>query len=280
MKNSLFFLIKRSLVFILYLLIHTAIIAYTIDSNNPYYIHLPDDGTREMATSADAFREQYLKSVDYTFNSATPGFIRKTVTNTRAYNHPEGKHIVVADYTYRWIDLGTPMETGNPLDLVVDGGNKAFFTVQMDKNILAYTRDGRFRVDFENRLVTLSGNYPVLGKNGIITIENQRDIEFTASGGVYVDGNLVDYLVITVFENFEDMNRYLHNLNGSFFTLTKQVPVLEGPEHYKVYQYQIKQSNAFQSHESWMIQRAHQGTVNSAFKLIEMNQLFYNSQNN
>ncbi len=68
----------------------------------------------------------------------------------------------------RWdqprIDLrqGALVETGRPLDLAIAGN--AFFAVQTPDGI-EYTRDGRFQLDAQRRLVTADG-YPVLGEQG------------------------------------------------------------------------------------------------------------------
>ena len=267
----------KILFFSLSFLLLNAVWCHALTEETPYFTDLPDDGTREIATAAEAFRQHYQKSVDYTVNVSTPGFIRKSVNNTREFNAKEGKHIVVADYNYKWIDLGATMETGRPLDMVVDGDNRAFFTVQLHSDLIAYTRDGRFRVDFEGRLVTLAGNYPVLGKNGFITIEDQIDVEVSGTGGIYVNGAFVDHLLITVFENFEDMNRHLDNLSGTFFTLDKEIPIEEGFDKYKIMQYHSRQSNAFKAFDSWFYKQAHKGCVTGTYKLIETSRQLYNA---
>jgi flagellar basal-body rod protein FlgG len=53
---------------------------------------------------------------------------------------------------------GSLLSTGNPLDLAISGNG--FFTVQMPDGTNAYTRDGSFKVDSSNILVTSDG-YPL-----------------------------------------------------------------------------------------------------------------------
>ncbi|MGB5211124.1 MAG: flagellar basal-body rod protein FlgG [Gammaproteobacteria bacterium] len=57
--------------------------------------------------------------------------------------------------TEKLFTQGNVMETGNPLDVMVQG--RGFFQVLMPDGDLAYTRDGSFAVDSEGRLVTANG---------------------------------------------------------------------------------------------------------------------------
>lgn len=50
---------------------------------------------------------------------------------------------------------GAHLQTGNPLDVLIDG--PGFFQVLLPDGGLAYTRDGSFRIDSEGRLVTSNG---------------------------------------------------------------------------------------------------------------------------
>jgi len=60
--------------------------------------------------------------------------------------------------TSRDFSQGSLSNTGNPLDLAING--QGFFQVQMADGSTAYTRDGAFQVDANGQLVTSSG-YPV-----------------------------------------------------------------------------------------------------------------------
>ncbi|MDD5724119.1 MAG: flagellar hook-basal body protein [Syntrophales bacterium] len=110
----------------------------------------------------------------------------------------------VADYSQ-----GTIQRTGNVLDLAIEG--EGFFTIQTERGN-AYTRDGRFLVDGEGKLVTLSGDC-VLGKSGAISLEGDT-IEFSQAGAVIVDGAEVDALNIVNFENPSALSR----LGGSLYS--------------------------------------------------------------
>ena len=104
---------------------------------------------------------------------------------------------------------GTIQSTGNVLDLAIEGDG--FFTIQTDSGD-AYTRDGRFQMDGEGKLVTLSGDY-VLGRSGVISFEGDT-IEFDKEGAVIVDGVEVDVLKIVRFESPSALNKLGEGLYG------------------------------------------------------------------
>ncbi len=81
--------------------------------------------------------------------------------------------------TSRDFSQGSLSQTGNPLDLAING--QGFFQVQMADGTTAYTRDGAFQVDANGQLVTASG-YPV---NPAITIPaNAQTITIGKDGTV------------------------------------------------------------------------------------------------
>ncbi len=81
--------------------------------------------------------------------------------------------------------------TGNPLDVAAAGNT--FFVVQGPGGELL-TRNGTFRLNVENQLVTQNG-YPVLGQGGTITIPpNTASITVTLDGVVQADGQEVGRL--------------------------------------------------------------------------------------
>ena len=60
---------------------------------------------------------------------------------------------------YKLFTQGTFQNTGNDLDLVVEGNG--FFQVQQPNGTTAYTRDGGFKMDTQGRIVTSDG-YPLI----------------------------------------------------------------------------------------------------------------------
>ena len=74
--------------------------------------------------------------------------------------------------------------TDNPLDLAIDG--PGFFAVLTETGEVAYTRDGRLRVDAEGYLATLDGLL-VLGATGPIYVGDGRPV-IDSQGQVWVEG--------------------------------------------------------------------------------------------
>ena len=88
-----------------------------------------------------------------------------------------------------YIDMapGSVQQTGNPLDVTIDGN--AYFVVQTQRG-QRYTRNGAFQVNGAGQLVTTTGDR-VLGTGGPITFQNtDHDINISQSGIITVrEGN-------------------------------------------------------------------------------------------
>lgn len=64
-------------------------------------------------------------------------------------------HGVKSVSTTKIFSQGDFVNTGNPLDIVIEG--EGFFQIQMPDGSTAYTRDGAFKIDGEGRMVTSQG---------------------------------------------------------------------------------------------------------------------------
>jgi flagellar basal-body rod protein FlgF len=85
--------------------------------------------------------------------------------------------------TYRDFSQGPLQQTGNPLDVAVNGGG--FFAVQTAAGE-RYTRDGKFHISNTGQLVTAAGD-AVLGTGGpIVFQQTDHDIAISADGTVTV----------------------------------------------------------------------------------------------
>jgi len=81
--------------------------------------------------------------------------------------------------TFHDFEKGPLQQTGNPLDISVEGD--VFFTVQSsDGQGERYTRNGSFQIDTQGRLATADGR-PVLGESGVIQLDPQ-DPSISVSG--------------------------------------------------------------------------------------------------
>jgi flagellar basal-body rod protein FlgF len=101
--------------------------------------------------------------------------------------------------TARDFSQGRESETGNPLDLAIEG--EGFFVVGSPTGEL-YTRNGRFRADENGQLVTEHG-MPVLTSNGGPIFFSPADTEITVSrdGIVSTENGEIGRLRIVRFEN-------------------------------------------------------------------------------
>lgn len=88
--------------------------------------------------------------------------------------------------TYRSFSEGNISDTGNRLDLAIDG--QGFFQIELSDGSYAYTRDGSFKVNSEGYLVNSSGLklYPEISLP-----ENVQDVTISSSGVVsaFLDGS-------------------------------------------------------------------------------------------
>ena len=84
-----------------------------------------------------------------------------------------------------WLDLsqGAVQQTGNPLDVAVDG--RGFLVVQTPRGE-RYTRNGALQINATGELVTSEG-YRVIGESGPITFQTtDRDVTINADGSIRV----------------------------------------------------------------------------------------------
>lgn len=131
---------------------------------------------------------------------------------------------------------GTLVKTGNTLDLALAGDGYFVIAGQWGDG---YTRDGRFQLDKDGRLVTVAGNYPVMGKSGPIVVTPGANIEFTQTGEIKADGVVVDQLQVVVPET----QNTLDTLNGAIFKRKDLYSVLQAVESPRVIQGYIESSN-------------------------------------
>lgn len=132
-------------------------------------------------------------------NSNSPGFKKDSVYFSD----------LMGALTYTSFEQGPVRETGHKLDLALYG--KGFLRVQTDKGTL-YTRAGNLTLDTSKRLVTQDG-WPVLGKNGPITINNQADLNIDENGQVFDGNTQVDSLDLVQFPE----NASLKKVQGCYF---------------------------------------------------------------
>lgn len=108
---------------------------------------------------------------------------------------------------------GSVVETGNPLDLSVEGDG--FFKIQLDNGEFAYTRDGSFKRDANGQLVTSDG---FIVQPSLTIPSNAAEISVAKNGtiSVRIAGsstlNQVGQLQMVKFANPAGMVSIGHNL--------------------------------------------------------------------
>jgi len=142
-------------------------------------------------------------------NASTMGFKRTLLQNWQlrsAQNSLDGgdpeaaKYVDVRSHDF---NQGSIHETGKDTDMALQG--PGFFKVQTPQGV-RYTRNGNFALNADRELVTQEG-YQVMGKNGPIALDSlDKDFSFDAEGGVHLDKNLGDQLLVADFDNPQDLH--------------------------------------------------------------------------
>lgn len=103
------------------------------------------------------------------------------------------------DSIYRGLNQGNLKDTGRTLDYAIEGAG--FFTIRLDDGTLAFTRNGNFKMNSANYLMTIDEN-PVIGLD-----EDGNTIEIMAEGD-----KLSADLMIVDFDSYENLQYIGDNL--------------------------------------------------------------------
>ncbi len=186
--------------------------------------------------------QRVRKLMDNMVNSEVPGY-KKSEAVTRSFPlelEAAGRRISamkpqVEGSFYNNIQ-GALIKTGGSLDLAL--GSDGYFVLAGPWGE-GYSRDGRFRLDKDGRMLTVAGNFPVMGQNGPIIVTPGSEVEFTQSGQIKIDGETIDTIRVVNPERDES----LESLNGSVFKLKDPYAVLVEVENPRVIQGYIEASN-------------------------------------
>jgi len=132
---------------------------------------------------------------------------------------------------------GALVKTDNKLDLALS--DNGYFIVSGPWGE-GYTRDGRFRLDSDGRLLSVAGNYMVMGQGGPIVVTPGADVEFTQQGEVKVDGVVVDKIRVVLPEQKEA----LEPMSGSIFKKTSPTSVMQDVDNPRLIQGYVESSNS------------------------------------
>jgi len=124
---------------------------------------------------------------------------------------------------------GSLDQTGNPYDLALAG--KGFFQVK-NQDQIQYTRDGRFKLDEQNQLVTVTKHLPVLDETGVpIELNPGLDFSVTESGVINQAGAPVGRLGVVEFDDTTGLRKQGNNLyvyQGDDLPHAVSTPVKQG----------------------------------------------------
>lgn len=186
--------------------------------------------------------QKVRKLMDNMVNSEVPGY-KKSEAVVRSFPlvleeasrkiAPEKPQVEGSFYSHI---QGALIKTDNKLDLAL--GGDGYFVVAGPWGE-GYTRDGRFRLDNEGRLLSVAGNFPVLGKMGPIVVTPGAEVEFTQDGKVKVDKVEVDQVRVVMPEQKDA----LESLNGSIFQRKDPRIVLQEIENPRIIQGYVETSN-------------------------------------
>lgn len=205
------------------------------------YVEIPQPSINTAIQGMNAHQRQWFLFHLYTMNLDVPGYIE-----TGGYNHSK-KGVISVRQFLRWRG-GPPEETGKQLDFMIQASNRGFFCVRLPTGKIGYTKDGRFKIDRNRKLVTLAGSLAVLNdsENDIIMPEG-KDIACTKSGVLFVNNNPIDKIKVAVFESEDHMNDVLEQYNGSVLISVKGPLKYDPKPDYAVMQGYLERPNVLKA---------------------------------
>ena len=215
----------------------------------------------------DAADERVKSMMNNLVNAETPGF-RKTDVVQKAFpleleaaekRLSTMKPMVEAAY-YDHLH-GALVRTGNPTDMAI--GGDGFFVVAAPWGD-GYTRDGRFIVNNNGELVSLSGNYQLMGQKGPIVVPPGSSITISNAGEVKVGDVVVDRIRVVQVPD----TATLDSVSGAMFRATDSTVNIEEVSSPNMIQGYVESSNVSMMDEMMnMVTISHLYDVN--VKLIQ-----------
>ena len=151
--------------------------------------------------STTAFKKDLIESYTWYADMGTKRNTTSAEDPTNNFAYP------MVGRVFTDISQGGLRETGNPLDLAIEG--EGFFAVRVGDQIL-YTRKGHFRLNQDGLLVNEDG-YPVLDRNENTISVLGTSISVDSEGNVYADGNNVGQVAVFRLSGFRKVGRDLYS---------------------------------------------------------------------
>jgi flagellar basal-body rod protein FlgF len=137
----------------------------------------------------------------------------------RTVDAPGWVHFVLDDGVARDFGQGQLHETGNPLDIGIEG--QGFFQIQTAAGE-RYTRDGRFTMNAEGVVTTATGD-PVLSGGGPLTLDPAKGpISIAEDGAISQQGQRVGQITVVRFDDLSQLEKVSNNLYRNVSNLQPQ----------------------------------------------------------
>lgn len=145
-----------------------------------------------------------------------------------------GNPVMTSMVSYINFSKANLVQTESVLDVAINGNG--FFVISMPEGMY-YTRNGRFTLDTEKRLVTSSGHL-VMGYNGPLTVKG-LDVAIKEDGAVYTNEQEIGRLKIVDFDD----KKLLQPIGSSLFKYAGKDGEMALAKEYTVKQGFLEASN-------------------------------------
>ena len=146
--------------------------------------------------------------------------------------------LLITEYTS--FDQGNLKQTGNPLDLAINGNG--FFVVQTPEG-LRYTRNGNFTLTSDGKIVNSKGHV-LLGVGGEIKlpdIARLKDVEIKVNknGEIYAGDKFVGKIKVVWFNDLTKLKK----TSSTYFSTDEGAGEIELTDGFEIYQGFLEESN-------------------------------------
>ena len=208
--SSLVLIIIRTMIPFRLILLGLLFLLFTSIAEAKSYSRYPDQTLSHSLAGMDTNESAYKAYVQYVTNMTTPGFKEMAILNRQV-----APADIQSQVYYRFFQ-GPAIQTREKMDFLVEG--RGFFTIRCPWGA-GYTKDGRFKIGPDRRLITVAGEYPVLGEHGEIFIPDGEDFAVTNQGAILVGNQVIDVFKITYFK---DLSK-LESVNGVIFYMSSKM---------------------------------------------------------
>ena len=208
-----------------------------------YNFHTMTDRIFEIGGAGlESTDQRVRKLMDNVVNSEVPGYQKSEAVITGfplELDRANQKITAVkpqAEGTFYSNIQGGLVKTNGKLDLAL--ASDGYFVIAGPWGE-GFTRDGRFRLDKDGKVLTVAGSFPVLGQAGPLVVAPGANVEFSQSGEMKVDGTLVDRIRVVKPEQKDAFD----SLNGSIFRKSDNYSAVQEVDSPRVIQGYVETSN-------------------------------------